>query len=99
MLFRNFKQIFLIKDIEIIATILERTMLAPVGTLNKNEKTIPNKKQTKDIKPEKITKDLKLFAHFLAITAGKIIRLEINKVPIILIPTTIIRDVIKETNK
>mgnify|MGYP003415761230 CR=1 FL=1 len=71
-------------------------MHAPVGKFKKNENSIPNIKHITDIKTESITMFLKLFVNFLAIIAGKTIKLEIKSVPIILIPTTTTIAVINE---
>ena len=72
------------------------TMLAPVGMLNMNETSIPTTRQKTEIRPAVITNPLKLLTSLLAITAGKIIRPDINKVPIILIPTTTVNAVRKD---
>ena len=45
-------------------------------------------KHITDISTDRITIFLKLFVNFLAIIAGNTIKLDISKVPIILIPST-----------
>lgn len=71
-------------------------MHAPVGRFKKKENSIPNIKHITDISTDSITMFLKLFVNFLAIIAGKTIRLEISSVPIILIPKTTTIAVISE---
>lgn len=66
------------------------TILAPVGIENTYENTIPKKKQNTDIIAEHIITFLNVFTIFIDVSAGKIIKLEISIVPIILIPTTIV---------
>ena len=68
-------------------------MLAPVGKLKKKLINIPNIKHITDIIPDITISSLKLFVSPLAMIAGKIIRLEIRSVPIILIPNTTIKAV------
>lgn len=65
-----------------------KTIPAPVGIFKKNDTKIPIKKQTTDVKTDITTKPLKLVVNFFDIIAGNTIKLEISKVPIILIPTT-----------
>lgn len=65
-------------------------MLAPVGKFKKKLINIPRIKQIIDIIPDIIINSLKLLANPFAMTAGKIIRLDISNVPIILIPSTTI---------
>lgn len=64
------------------------TILAPVGKFNNDEITNPNKKHKIDIITDIIAISLKKCVNFLAIIAGKTIKLEISNVPIILIPIT-----------
>lgn len=52
-------------------------------------------KQIIDVITDTHAKPLKLFVSFLAITAGNTIRLEIKRVPIILIPKTTTNAVIR----
>lgn len=52
--------------------------------------TIPIVKQITDISAEDITTDLKLLNTLIEVNVGNITRLDINIVPIILIPTTIV---------
>ena len=73
--------------------ILTRTILAPVGRLILKDKIIPKKKHTIDKTTDVHTTALKLPTSFPAVTAGKIIRLEIRRLPIILIPNTTARAV------
>lgn len=70
------------------ATIYTATIHAPVGKFKKNDINIPNIKHIIEINTESITILLKLFVNFLAIIAGNTIKLDINNVPIILIPNT-----------
>lgn len=74
---------------------LESTTLAPVGRLMTNDKIMPTKKQNTEIIEDAIMRPLKLFVIFLAVIAGKMIRLEIKSVPIILIPKTTVKAVKK----
>lgn len=65
-------------------------MLAPAGISSIYEAVIPTKKQHIDIITD-ITITERNFLHTLIEdNAGKIIRLDISKVPIILIPITIV---------
>ena len=64
------------------------TILAPVGIFNNKEINTPTKKQRIDIIDDKNIRLLKLLTNFLAIKAENIIKLDINNVPIILMPTT-----------
>ena len=57
---------------------------------NANDATIPQKKQTTETSAEEMTTPLKLRQTRMEVSAGKIIRLEINIAPIIRIPTTIV---------
>ena len=75
------------------------TIEAPVGILQTNDNNIPKMKQITDIAADDITRDLKLLAIFFAMNAGNIIKLEISKVPIILIPTTTVRAVKNDIKK
>ncbi len=72
---------------------LERTTLAPVGRFTEKDKIIPTKKQNTEIIEDIIIRPLKLFVIFLAVMAGKIIKLEIKRVPIILMPKTTVKAV------
>ena len=63
-------------------------MLAPVGKFNKDEITSPNKKHKVEIRTDITAIPLNECVSFLAIIAGNTIKLEINNVPIILIPIT-----------
>lgn len=63
-------------------------MQAPVGKFSINDSITPTIKHITDSTADKITIPLKLFVSFLAIIAGKTIKLEINNVPINLIPKT-----------
>ena len=64
------------------------TIPAPVGIFKKNDTNIPIKKHITDVKTDITTNPLKLVVNFFAIIAGNTIKLDINNVPIILIPTT-----------
>ena len=57
-----------------------------------------NKKHTIDVITDIITNPLKLVVNFFEITAGNTIKLEINNVPIILIPRTTTKAVNIEIN-
>lgn len=72
------------------------TILAPVGKFKKKLTNMPKIKHIIDIIPDIIISSLKLFDNPFAITAGNIIKLDINSVPIILMPNTIINAVRKE---
>ena len=64
---------------------LTKTTLAPAGVEYKKETVIPIKKHATEIIPEEIITRLKLLKIRIDVKAGKIIKLEINIVPIILI--------------
>jgi hypothetical protein len=72
------------------------TILAPVGIPQTIENHIPRIKQSDEIIADSSIRFLKLFAIFLAITAGNITKLEISNVPIILMPSTTVKAVRKE---
>lgn len=72
------------------------TILAPVGIDAKKDNIVPNKKHKVEIIALKITSDLKLFVILLDIIAGNTIKLDIIKVPTILIPITTTKAVIIE---
>lgn len=67
-----------------------QTILAPVGRLNKQEKIMPDRKQTTETIPEHTTTDPNLLHTRIEVSAGKITRLEISSAPISRIPRTII---------
>lgn len=71
-------------------------MQAPVGKFNINDSITPTIKHITDNTADKATIPLKLFVNFLAIIAGKTIKLEMSKVPINLIPKTTTKAVIRE---
>ncbi len=75
------------------------TMLAPVGSEKAKDSIRPSISPSIDIIAETITNDLKLLVIFRDIIAGNTIRLDIIKVPIILIPITTIRAVIRDITK
>lgn len=77
---------------------LTKTTLAPAGVEYKKETVIPIKKHATEIIPEEIITRLKLLKIRIEVKAGKIIKLEINIVPIILIPSTIVIAVKKAIN-
>ena len=89
-------EIFVIIELISSVTILTRTMPAPVGRLKRKEISIPHMKQKIEKNAERVTRYLKLRTNFLAIMAGKIIKLEIKSVPIILMPMTTVSAVRKE---
>ena len=70
-------------------------MLAPVGNDQPKEATIPQKKHTIEIIAELSTTLRKLLNTRIEERAGKMIKLEINMVPMILIPTTMVHAVSK----
>ena len=63
-------------------------MLAPVGKFKTDDITNPNKKHKIEIATDITAIPLNEYVSFLAIIAGNTIKLEISKVPIILIPIT-----------
>ena len=67
---------------------LTATIVAPVGVSSIYEKARPIIKHTADKTAEHITTLLNLLHTRIDVSAGKIIRLEIRSVPIILIPST-----------
>ena len=66
------------------------TTLAPDGNSYKYEKTIPSTKQITEIHADDITTCENRLKTRIEVSDGKIIRLEINKVPIRRIPNTIV---------
>ena len=66
------------------------TTLAPTGISSEYEKRIPIKKHTTLITADVIITLLKNLQTRIALSAGKIIRLEIKSEPIIVIPRTIV---------
>ena len=66
------------------------TMLAPVGVEYTKEQRIPAKTQNTETTAEQITTKRKLLQRRIAVSAGKIIKLEINSEPIIRIPSTMV---------
>ena len=75
------------------ATILATTMLAPVGVSYKKEAVIPTTKHKTESTAEQRTTVLKVLQRRIEVSDGKIIRLEISNVPIMRIPTTMVRAV------
>ena len=67
---------------------LTQTTQAPVGIPNTTDKIIPKAKHIIEKTPDIITVDLKFRQTVIAVADGKIIRLEIRSVPIILMPST-----------
>ena len=76
------------KMIKTIALIM--TTLAPAGVEYMNDKVIPIKKQTTETIPDDTMTALKLLKMRIEVKAGNMIKLEINIVPIIRIPRTIV---------
>ena len=74
-------------------TALTITTLAPVGVSSEYEAHIPTKKQQIESTPEQRITDLNFLQTLIEESAGKIISAEISKVPIILIPITIVKAV------
>ena len=66
------------------------TTLAPVGVSREYDVHIPIKKQKTESTPEQIITDLNFLQTLIEESAGKIISAEISRVPIILIPITIV---------
>ena len=71
------------------------TTLAPVGVAYTYEITTPIKKQSIEITAEQMVTLLNVLKTRMELRAGKIIRLEISRAPIIRIPSTIVRAVKK----
>lgn len=80
-------------------SILAATIEAPVGILKIKDSSIPIMKQIADIIADNTTRDLKLLESFFAVKAGNIMRLEISKVPIILMPITTVKAVKNDIKK
>lgn len=72
---------------------LTQTIAAPVGSSNLKEIIIPIIKQIKESTAELIVTDLKVLNTRIEVIAGKIIKLEIKRAPIILIPKTTVKEV------
>lgn len=68
------------------------TTVAPVGSDKKYDAIIPIMKLTIDIATAEITTRLKDFENCIAMSVGKIIRLEIKSAPSSLIPSTITKE-------
>ena len=84
----------LFKTVTAISTIrLMITMLAPVGRFISNDRISPARKQITDRKTDNSATALKLTTSLRAITAGKMIKLEIRRLPIIRIPITTVNAV------
>ena len=69
------------------------TTLAPVGVSHEYDTHIPTKIQQSESTPEQRITDLNFLQTLMEESAGKIISAEISRVPIILIPITIVRAV------
>jgi len=69
---------------------LTTTMLAPVGVAKAYEITRPDSRQMTEITAAHITTFLNLLHILMAERAGKTMRADISRVPIILIPSTIV---------
>lgn len=69
------------------------TTLAPVGVSHEYDTHIPTKKQQRESTPEQRITDLNFLQTLMEESAGKIISAEISRVPIILIPITMVRAV------
>ena len=63
-------------------------MLAPVGVSRKKDAVIPIRKQTTERTAEQAITDLKLLHTHIAESAGKMIRLEMSRAPIMRIHRT-----------
>ena len=74
---------------------LTAAMPAPVGRLNAADSANPATKQSMEITTASMIIALKPPASFLAVIAGKIIKLDINSVPIMRIPATMVTAVKK----
>ena len=68
-------------------------IFAPVGISYIYDINMPTKKHIIEIIKEFITTALKLLKTLIDVSVGKIIRLDINKEPIVLIPKTMISEV------
>ena len=66
------------------------TMLAPAGAEKKYDADRPIQKHMTERKPEQITTPRKLLNICMAVSAGKMTRLEMSIAPIILMPITIV---------
>lgn len=66
------------------------TMLAPAGAEKKYDADRPIQKHMPERKPEQITTPRKLLNICMAVSAGKMTRLEMSIAPIILMPITIV---------
>ena len=71
-------------------TTFTTTTLAPGAVSIISEMNNPVRKQSTETIPEQITTERKLLHSLIDVRAGKIIRLEINNEPIIIIPSTIV---------
>ena len=66
------------------------TTLAPVGVENRKEAIRPTTKQETESTAEQSTTPLKLWNRRIELSAGKMIRLEMSREPMSLIPSTIV---------
>ena len=64
------------------------TTLAPEGSSKAYDAAMPSTKHTTDIIAEHTTTDLKLRQRRMLVSAGKMMRLDINSAPIMRIPST-----------
>ena len=71
-------------------------MLAPVGRFQTKDRASPAAKQISEMQADVTTSARKLLTSLRAVTAGRMIRLDIRSVPIILMPSTTVRAVRKE---
>lgn len=69
---------------------LTMTTLAPVGVENRKEAIRPTTKQETESTAEQSTTPLKLWNRRIELSAGKMIRLEMSRVPIMRMPTTMV---------
>lgn len=76
------------------AIILTATILAPVGVSSIYDPIIPKVKHPAETAAEVMTAAINLLHTLIAVSAGKIIRLDIKSDPIILIPKTTVTAVI-----
>ena len=71
-------------------TTLTRTTLAPVGAAKRYDMVRPTKKQKTEINAEVRITERNLRHTRMEVNAGKMIKAEINKAPIIRIPKTMV---------
>jgi|AKZA01.1.fsa_nt_gi hypothetical protein len=68
-------------------------MVAPIGVEKLYDTVIPIKKDMTEITTEQTVTEKKVLNNIIAVNAGKMMRLDINRDPINRMPTTIVTDV------